>query len=76
MGPAHNLPLLTVFCLFASPLSAEQPKYRDIRLPLDDRVADLLARMTLEKKVGQMCQNDVSALVIKDDRVTPGSLGR
>ncbi len=74
MGPAHNLHLLTVFCLLASQLSAEQPKYRDVRLPIDDRVADLLARMTLEEKVGQMCQKDVSALEMEDDRVTPGSL--
>ncbi|HET6482630.1 MAG TPA: glycoside hydrolase family 3 N-terminal domain-containing protein, partial [Actinoplanes sp.] len=32
--------------------------YRDIDLPLDDRVEDLLARMTLPEKVGQMLQLD------------------
>jgi Cdc6-like AAA superfamily ATPase len=75
MGPAQNLHRLTVFCLLAFTLLAEgQQKYRDGRLPLEDRVADLLARMTLEEKVGQMCQKDVSALEIEDDRVTPGSL--
>ncbi|MFL6208510.1 MAG: glycoside hydrolase family 3 N-terminal domain-containing protein [Pyrinomonadaceae bacterium] len=31
-----------------------QPAYRDARLPVERRVADLLARMTLEEKVAQM----------------------
>jgi beta-glucosidase len=31
-----------------------QPAYRDSTLPLDDRLADLLRRMTLEEKVAQM----------------------
>ena len=30
--------------------------YLDPELPIPDRVADLLSRMTLEEKVGQMCQ--------------------
>jgi beta-glucosidase len=30
-----------------------QPPYRDSRLPVEQRVADLLSRMTLEEKVGQ-----------------------
>ena len=30
--------------------------YQDPSLPVDQRVSDLLARMTLEERVGQMCQ--------------------
>ncbi|WP_151769714.1 glycoside hydrolase family 3 N-terminal domain-containing protein [Streptomyces abyssomicinicus] len=37
----------------AAPPSAEQP-WRDPSLPVSDRVADLLDRMTLEEKVGQL----------------------
>jgi beta-glucosidase len=33
-----------------APLAAENPKYLDVSAPLDDRVADLVARMTLEEK--------------------------
>jgi beta-glucosidase len=40
--------------------STENAIYRDSSLPIDERVADLLARMTLEEKIGQM------ALVEKD----------
>jgi hypothetical protein len=38
----------------------EQPKlpYQDAGRPVEERVADLMARMTLEEKVGQMCQMD------------------
>jgi beta-glucosidase len=34
------------------------PKYLDESLPVTDRIADLLGRMTLEEKVGQMMQLD------------------
>jgi len=33
-----------------------EPLYRDPRAPVEQRVADLLGRMTLEEKIGQMCQ--------------------
>ena len=33
---------------------SEQPAYRDPRLPVEQRVADLLGRMTLEEKVAQL----------------------
>mgnify|MGYP000879540476 CR=1 FL=1 len=36
--------------------SAAPPVYLDPDRPLDDRIADLLARMTLEEKIGQMTQ--------------------
>ncbi|WP_235915612.1 exo-beta-d-1,3/1,6-glucosidase [Puerhibacterium puerhi] len=39
-------------------MTADQPAYLDATLPVADRVADLLERMTLEEKVGQMMQLD------------------
>jgi len=33
-----------------APLAAENPKYLDVKLSVDERVADLVARMTLEEK--------------------------
>lgn len=37
-------------------LTAASLPYRDASLPVEQRIDDLLARMTLEEKVGQMCQ--------------------
>ena len=33
-----------------APLAAENPRYLDVNLPVDERVADLVSRMTLEEK--------------------------
>jgi beta-glucosidase len=53
----------------------ETPLYRDSKAPLERRVADLLARMTLAEKVGQMMQlngqHDPVGIVKKTQ---PGSL--
>lgn len=40
--------------LFAQSPSSEPPLYRNPRAPLDRRVEDLLSRMTLEEKIGQL----------------------
>lgn len=37
-----------------APSTAETPKYKNPALSIDDRVADLLSRMTLEEKIGQI----------------------
>ncbi len=43
--------------------------YRNPRLPVEDRVADLLSRMTLEEKVAQMLciWNQKKALILDEE---------
>src|SRR5512133_1672614 len=36
---------------------SEKPDYLDPSLPFEERAKDLIARMTLEEKVSQMCNN-------------------
>jgi beta-glucosidase len=49
------------------------PAYRDASLPIDQRVSDLLSRMTLKEKVGQMGQINVQ--VLQGDPSTPWDRG-
>jgi beta-glucosidase len=74
MRSAYGLGSFLFSCLLALHVSAGEPAYRDPRVPLDERVRDLLARMTLAEKVAQMCQKDVSSLELEDNEVTPASL--
>src|SRR5262249_57007105 len=50
--------LLGAFVLLAPAAAGQQahenPPYRDAKLPIEQRVTDLLSRMTLEEKVAQM----------------------
>ena len=47
--------LVLLGLLSASPIvHAAEPPYRDARLPVETRVTDLLERMTLDEKIGQM----------------------
>ena len=62
MGTYRSIVMFVCFTVFLSigasfPLcqaAAETPPYLDPNLPVDARVDDLLSRMTLEEKVGQM----------------------
>src|SRR3954470_17460654 len=50
---------------------SDQPPYLDSGLPIPERVADLLSRMTLSEKIGQMTQAeradiDADPTLIKD----------
>ena len=65
----HLLGLL--FLLFwASLIQAKYLKYKDPKQPLNVRINDLMKRMTLAEKIGQMAQIErkvASAQVMKDN---------
>jgi beta-glucosidase len=51
------------------------PAYRDPSVPIENRVEDLLSRMTLAEKVGQMMQLDGRTEPVQQvEKYTPGSL--
>jgi beta-glucosidase len=56
--------------------SAAQEPYRDPHRPVEERVKDLLGRLTLEEKVSQMRQVSLNDLEMKDGQVTTESLER
>ena len=43
-------------------------KYRDPNVPVEERIEDLLSRMTLEEKAAQLC-GDLAASFIKDGKL-------
>jgi beta-glucosidase len=47
-----------------APANDNTPKYRNPKLAIEDRVADLLSRMTLEEKVGEIAPSGKPASVI------------
>ncbi len=67
------LAFLSLAFLFAFPASSQQataaqtaPKYRDPKLTIGERVADLLGRMTLEEKVAEICGGDPANVSLID----------
>ncbi|GAA2563785.1 MULTISPECIES: glycoside hydrolase family 3 N-terminal domain-containing protein [Streptomyces] len=52
------------------PSSTAAPPYQDPSLPVADRVDDLLSRMSLDDKIGQMTQIEKDALVPQSDLAT------
>ncbi|XP_059646503.1 uncharacterized protein LOC132293168 [Cornus florida] len=49
---------ILVMCCWAAMAEAEYMKYKDPKQPVNVRIKDLMSRMTLEEKVGQMTQID------------------
>ncbi|KAL3616023.1 hypothetical protein CASFOL_040317 [Castilleja foliolosa] len=47
---------LSLLCLWAAFTEADNMKYKDPKQPLNVRIRDLMNRMTLEEKIGQMTQ--------------------
>ncbi|XP_071708216.1 uncharacterized protein [Rutidosis leptorrhynchoides] len=50
--------LIMVMCCLSSMAEAEYFKYKDPKQPMGIRIKDLMKRMTLEEKIGQMTQID------------------
>ncbi|XP_042511489.1 beta-glucosidase BoGH3B-like [Macadamia integrifolia] len=54
-----SIPLVGLLCLCCWVAMAEAQKYKDPKQGLNVRIRDLMNRMTLEEKIGQMMQLDV-----------------
>ncbi len=70
-APASTTSLLSLWIAgqaqrAASATRPAVPAYRDPRRPVAERVADLLARMTLEEKIGQMTLVEKGSIVPED----------
>ncbi len=73
-----SLPLIfSILCYLAAvainPLRAQNaPLYLDPSQPVETRAADLLSRMTLDEKIGQMVQTDLLCVTNSEDIQTYG----
>src|SRR6266536_2133400 len=68
----RNILLAVVVCLLAASCCAQNtPDYRNPKLPVPDRVADLLKRMTLEEKVEQLAGFRRRMMATKDPEAQP-----
>ncbi len=59
----------------AGAAAADRPAYKNSHLPVRERVADLLSRMTLEEKVGQMTQTERERVFSNETPITTWKLG-
>jgi len=55
--------------------SSHKPPYLDPRRPVRERVRDLMSRMTLPEKIGQMTQAERSAVADDPSKITAWNLG-
>ncbi|HPM32468.1 MAG TPA: hypothetical protein PLJ60_19190, partial [Chryseolinea sp.] len=62
----HVLLILIAFLCFACGSKSDKVAYKDAQLPVEERVSDLLKRMTLKEKVAQMhcVWNDKNTLLL------------
>ncbi|NJR12965.1 hypothetical protein HC776_03735, partial [bacterium] len=64
---------LSAGLLLSLPLAAQEAPYRDASLPTEERVEDLLSRMSLEEKIGQMTLLEKNS--IQPEQVTEMFIG-
>jgi beta-glucosidase len=69
------LALVVTLALLPGAAAAGEPAYENPRLPVHKRVDDLLSRMTLEEKVGQMTQTERYQVFDDDTPITTYGLG-
>ena len=76
---AFALIAIAAFIASAAVLRTEDPApadlsgaaFRDASLPLEDRVEDLLARMTVAEKIGQMAMVERKSVYDREDKPCP-----
>ncbi len=73
MKQIESVLLLVLSCCFSSCSIDEVPAYLDAGLPVERRVDDLMKRMTVEEKIGQMCQYVGLQHIIETERQHNGS---
>lgn len=66
---------VTLLAVAVAPAAAAVTPYLDARRPVEARVSDLLGRMTLEEKVGQMTQAERGAIDADQSQITSLGLG-
>ena len=64
-----------LICGAISSVAEEKPKYKDASLPVEERVEDLLRRMTLHEKVLQLQNNSTSDINAIENTYKGGSPG-
>ncbi|WP_303176045.1 glycoside hydrolase family 3 N-terminal domain-containing protein [Paraprevotella xylaniphila] len=64
-----------LICGTMSSLAEDKPKYKDASLPVEERVEDLLRRMTLHEKVLQLQNNSTSDINAIENTYKGGSPG-
>lgn len=67
-----SMALASISFISTAPLLAQETTYLDPAQPVQARVADLLQRMTLDEKIGQMVQADLSCVTNLSDIETYG----
>ncbi len=76
MAIAFRFLRISLFCLFIIETApAQVPAYKDPSAPVALRVSDLLGRMTLDEKIGQMIQVDHPAVISNPSDVTKYFMG-
>jgi beta-glucosidase len=71
----HSTTILVLWSLASYSAVGQTPLYLDPTAPVDQRVEDLLGRMTLDEKIGQMMQVDHPAVLYHPSEITSYFMG-
>jgi beta-glucosidase len=73
---SFQITLIISFCLSNLLMAQKAAPYKDAKLPIEKRVKDLLSRMTLDEKVGQLNQLNGGVMTGPQAAKEPGQLAK